>query len=138
LAQQVFDVAELVSDVFEFFVEVFAVVGEPILDAFEQIPREVSPVALGLSVFCDVVESFGEELFVGLRCDGQSAFFQPCGGPGDGVEEHAAVLVKAFVRWVVWIKALFDLGEDFFSGQVVFMHRFRGSSSSRVRASAAA
>ena len=71
---------------FEFFVEVFAVVGEPVLDGFEQIPREVGLITLRIAVFCDVVEPLGEELLVGLRCDGQSAFVQPCGGPGDGVK----------------------------------------------------
>ena len=55
------DVAELVSDVLEFMVKVFAVVGEPVLDTFEQIPGEVGLIACRVSVFCDVVEPFGKE-----------------------------------------------------------------------------
>ena len=54
--QERFDAVELVSDVFELFVEVFSVVGEPVPDRFEQIPREVGTVAVWVAVCCDVVE----------------------------------------------------------------------------------
>ena len=46
LPEECFDVAELIADVFELFVECFAVVGKPVLDALEQIPGEVVAVAL--------------------------------------------------------------------------------------------
>ena len=59
-AQEYFNVAELVSDVFEFLIEGFAVVGKPVLDGFEQIPWEVCLIAFGVAVLCDVVESLGE------------------------------------------------------------------------------
>jgi len=68
LLQQCLDRVELVSDVFEFLVEVLAVVGNPVLDGFEQIPREVIVVAFGIAVLCDVFEPLREELLIGLRC----------------------------------------------------------------------
>jgi len=121
-AQECFEITELVSDVFELFVEVFSVVSEPVLDGFEQIPGEVGAIAFGVAVLCDVIEPLAEEVFVGLRCDGQSVFFEPVGGPGDGVKEHAAICIKAFIWWAWWIKSCLDLGKDFLGGGC-FMHR---------------
>ena len=93
-----------------------------VLDGFEQIPGEVGAIAFGVAVVCDVFEPLSEEVFVGLRCDGQTAPVQPCGGPGDGVKEHAAICIKAFIWWAWWIKSCLDLGKDFLGGGC-FMHR---------------
>jgi len=65
-----------------------------------QIPGKVVAVALWVAVVCDVFEPLTEEFFVGLRCDGQTALVQPCGGSSERVEEHAAVLIEAFLRYV--------------------------------------
>ena len=56
MLQKGFDIAELVSDVFELFIEGFPMVSEPVLDGFEQIPWEVILVAFGIAVCCDVFE----------------------------------------------------------------------------------
>ena len=56
LAQKCLDRVELVSDVFELFIEGFPMVSEPVLDGFEQIPWEVILVAFGIAVCCDVFE----------------------------------------------------------------------------------
>ena len=43
--EQFFDAIQLVAYMFEFFVEFIAVIGKPVLQALEQIPREIALIA---------------------------------------------------------------------------------------------
>ena len=70
----------------ELVVKCFCVVCEPSLYCFEQVCREVVLVATGLSVFCDVIETLKQELFVLFCADGECSLFEPFGGPCDCVE----------------------------------------------------
>ena len=78
----------------------------------------------GIAVAGDGVEAFAQEGFVAAGREAQGAFFEPSGGPGEGVEEHAAVAVEAFVGGVVGVEAVADVFEEGVGGEGGLIHGF--------------
>lgn len=121
LLEERLDGAELITNVFEFFVEFVAVVSEPVLDAFEQVSWKVAELLLPVGL--DILEPLCDEFLVGLWCDGQATLVEPFGGPRECVEEHSAVLVEAFLGLFVIIELSFYLVEKRLGWEFLF-HRF--------------
>lgn len=85
------ELVERVADVLQFGVEFVTVSVEPALEAFEQVRRKVGVVEHGITVGCNGVQAFVDQGLVTRVRAGQSAFIEPGGGPGDGVEQMVAV-----------------------------------------------
>lgn len=102
------DGKQLVSDVFEFFVEVITVIVKPLLYAFEQIAREVLRVTLVISVSYDVIEDVIDELLVFFLRWGEASFVEPCGRPCYRVNEHFFIFIIT-PQWSVLVTLLHDV-----------------------------
>jgi hypothetical protein len=98
-------------------VEIFTVPCEPVLYGFEQVSREVDLVGCGVSVLSDVVETLAQYRLVAGVGHAQGSFIEPCGGPGESVQEHAPVAVEVLLDRLAIIKALFDGVQESVSGE---------------------
>lgn len=109
------DPVEGVADVFEFGVEFVAAMLEPVLEAFEQIGREVGAIAGGIAMGTDGFEAFCNQRLVASRRAGKPTGIEPASGPGERVQQHAVVTVEVGRR-CSGIKSLPDHLEQFRDG----------------------
>lgn len=92
-------------------VEVVAVVKEPLLQYFEQIPWEVTLIQQRVPVLLYVVQALHEHGGVLRGMHDQTAVAQPLCRPCEGVEQQLVIaVVKALI--VMWIKVYADVLKD--------------------------
>ncbi len=84
---------EIISDMLELMIKVFAVVVEPFLDTFEQIGWEVTPPVNRAAVCLDILEAIQDEALVLIFAHEHSSALKPASGPSDGMDQLGSIAI---------------------------------------------
>jgi hypothetical protein len=102
-----------VADEFDLVVEPVATMAEVILEALEQIAREVGEVNLGIAVFDDVGHLLLHDAPVMTGGDDEMTLIEPVSGPAQGVKKLLSVAMEeALWRVLRAVEGAFDLIEE--------------------------